>query len=70
MNFDGFYPPLTDAALSGGKFKNRGNKGVSQGITDDVMAIALFNGKIEVNQTKEALEKVTLASIEQWTEKI
>ena len=33
------------------------------------MAIALFNGKIEVKQTKDALEKVTLASIEQWTEK-
>ena len=50
-----------------GKFKYRGNKSSSQGITED--AIALFNGKIEVKQTKKALEKVTLQSIEQWTEK-
>jgi hypothetical protein len=49
-----------------GKYKYRGNKGASQGITDDVMTISLFSGNLSVPEIKEAMETVTLNNIEKW----
>ena len=50
-----------------GKFKNRNQQGTTQGITDDMMVMTLFNGDFNQEQIFQAMEKVKLADIDVWT---
>ncbi len=42
-----------------GKFKYRGNKAASQGITNDLLSVAIFNNQLSSQQVLNAMEAVT-----------
>jgi hypothetical protein len=49
-----------------GKYKNRGNKGSSTGITDDIMTMSMFTQSLSKTEIRKALEKKTLKQVEEW----
>lgn len=50
-----------------GKFKYRGNKAASQGITNDLLSVAIFNNKLSSQQALNAMEAVTWEKVKLWT---
>jgi hypothetical protein len=49
-----------------GKYKNRGNKGSSTGITDDIMTMSLFTQSLAKTEIRKAMEKITLKQVVEW----
>lgn len=52
-----------------GKFKNRGNKAASQGITEDILTLSLFNNQLTDTRVQEAMESTAFSDIALWASK-